>query len=90
MAFRQNKKSMKELHVALKFIQNKLRGDEKIVITKEGFDIQLIQSKNDLPPMQAEDAGNIINGLVEDADTNPVPRSIDGVDVEMYKQIYDQ
>ena len=78
---------MKELHVALKFIQNKLGEDEKVVITKEGFDIQLIKSKNDLPPMGAEDAGDVINGLMEDSD---IPKSIDGVDVEMYKQIYDQ
>ena len=76
---------MKELHVALKFIQNKLGEHEKVVITKEGFDIQLIKSKNDLPPMQAEDAGDVINGLVQD-----VPESIDGVDVEMYRQMYDQ
>jgi len=81
---------MKELHVALKFIQNKLRGDEKIVITKEGFDIQLIQSKNEMPPMDAENAKDVINGLVNDSDIDNTPRSlVDGVDVEMLRQIYD-
>tara|TARA_B100001564_G_C20648819_1_gene675831 strand:+ start:1987 stop:2232 length:246 start_codon:yes stop_codon:yes gene_type:complete len=81
---------MKDLHVALKYIQGKLRGDEEITITKEGFDIKLIKANNDMPPMDAENAGDMINGLVEDADTNPVPRSVDGVDVEMYRQIYGQ
>ncbi len=90
MAFRQRNRSMKDLHVALKYIQGKLRGDEEITITKEGFDIKLIKANNDMPPMDAENAGDMINGLVEDADTNPVPRSVDGVDVEMYRQIYGQ
>ena len=80
---------MKDLHVALKYIQGKLRGDEQIVITKEGFDIKLIKAKNEMPPMDAENAGDLINGLVEDADINNVPRHIDGVDVEMQRQMYD-
>lgn len=80
---------MKDLHVALKYIQGKLRGDEEIVITKKGFDIKLIKSKNEMLPMDAENAGDIINGLVEDSDINHVPRSIDGVDVEMLRSIYD-
>ena len=79
---------MKDLHVALKYIQGKLRKDEQIIITKEGFDIKLIKANNEMPPMNAENAGDMINGLVEDSDINPVPRSVDGVDVEMYKQMY--
>ena len=80
---------MKDLHVALKYIQGKLRGDEQIIITKEGFDIKLIKSKNEMSPMDAENASDMINGLVEDSDTNPIPRSVDGVDVDMLRQIYD-
>jgi hypothetical protein len=89
MAFTKRNRSMKDLHVALKYIQGKLRGDEQIVITKEGFDIKLIKAKNEMPPMDAENAGDLINGLVEDADINNVPRHIDGVDVEMQRQMYD-
>ena len=66
---------MKDLHVALKYIQGKLRDDEQIIITKEGFDIKLIKTKND--------------ELVKDADLNNVPRHIDGVDVEMLRKMYD-
>jgi len=80
---------MKDLHVALKYIQAKLRDDEQIIITKEGFDIMLVESKNILDPMDAENAGDLINGLVEDAHTNHVPRHIDGVDVDMLRQMYD-
>lgn len=81
---------MKDLHVALKYIQGKLREDEQIVITKEGFDIKLIKAKNEMPPMDAEDAGDLINGLVNDSDLDNTPRSlIDGVDVEMQRQMYD-
>ena len=79
---------MKDLHIALKYIQGKLRGDEEIIITKEGFDIKLIKSNNEMPPMDADNAGDIINGLVEDSDINHVPRSLDGVDVDMLRQIY--
>lgn len=81
---------MKDLHVALKYIQGKLRGDEQIIITKHGFDIKLIKSKNEIPPMDAKNASDMINGLVEDSDTNNTPRHVDGVDVEMYRQIYGQ
>ncbi len=81
---------MKDLHVALKYIQGKLRGDEQIVITKEGFDIKLIKAKNEMSPINAGDAGDLINGLVNDSDLDNTPRSlIDGVDVEMQRQMYD-
>jgi len=66
---------MKDLHVALKYIQGKLRDDEQIIITKEGFDIKLIKTKND--------------ELVNDSDLDNVPRSLDGVDVDMLRKIYD-
>ena len=89
MAFSKTNRSMKDLHVALKYIQGKLRDDEQIIITKEGFDIMLVESKNILEPMDAENAGDLINGLVEDADTNHIPRHIDGVDVDMLRQMYD-
>jgi len=89
MALTKRNRSMKDLHVALKYIQGKLRGDEQIIITKYGFDIKLIKSKNDMPPMDAKNASDMINGLVEDSDTNPIPRSVDGVDVDMLRQIYD-
>jgi|TARA_B110000495_G_C22570110_1_gene343315 hypothetical protein len=90
MAFRQRNESMRDLHVALKFIQNKLNKDEQIIITKEGFDIMLVESKNILEPMDAENTEDVINGLVEDADVNPVPRHIYGVDVEMHRHMYGQ
>jgi len=78
---------MRDLHVALKFIQNKLNKDEQIIITKESFDIKLIKAKNEMPPMNA---GDLINGLVNDSDLDNTPRSlIDGVDVEMQRQMYD-
>ena len=75
MAFSKTNRSMKDLHVALKYIQGKLRDDEQIIITKEGFDIKLIKTKND--------------ELVKDSDLNNVPRHIDGVDVEMLRKMYD-
>jgi len=65
---------MRDLHVALKFIQNKLNKDEQIIITKEGFNIKLIKTNDE---------------LVEDPDVNNIPRSLDGVDVEMQRQMYD-
>ena len=68
---------MKDLHVALKYIQGKLRDDEQIIITKEGFDIMLVESKNILEPMDAENAGDLINGLVEDADTRSLETARD-------------
>ena len=75
MAFSKTNRSMKDLHVALKYIQAKLRDDEQIIITKEGFDIKLIKTKND--------------ELVNDSDLDNVPRSLDGVDVDMLRKIYD-
>ena len=75
MAFSKTNRSMKDLHVALKYIQGKLRDDEQIIITKEGFNIKLIKTKND--------------ELVNDSDLDNVPRSLDGVDVDMLRKIYD-
>ena len=75
MAFAKRNRSMKDLHIALKYIQGKLRGDEQIIITKHGFDIKLIKTKND--------------ELVNDSDLDNVPRSLDGVDVDMLRKIYD-
>jgi len=65
---------MRDLHVALKFIQNKLNKDEQIIITKEGFNIKLIKTNDE---------------LVEESDVNNIPRSLDGVDVEMQRYMYD-
>ena len=70
---------MKDLHIALKYIQGKLSDNEQIIITKEGFDIKLIKANNDTPPMDAGNAGNI----------NPVPNHIYGVDVDMHRHMYD-
>ena len=81
---------MKDLHIALKYIQQKLRNDEAIIITKEGFNIKLINADNKMPPMDAENAKDVRNGLVNDSDLDNKPRPVmDGVDVEMLKQIYD-
>lgn len=74
MAFRQRNESMRDLHVALKFIQNKLNKDEQIIITKEGFNIKLIKTNDE---------------LVEESDVNNIPRSLDGVDVDMQRYMYD-
>ena len=65
---------MRDLHVALKFIQNKLNKDEQIIITKEGFNIKLIKTNDE---------------LVEDPDVNNILKFLDGVDVDMLRQIYD-
>ena len=65
---------MRDLHVALKFIQNKLNKGEQIIITKEGFNIKLIKTNDE---------------LVEESDVNNIPRSLDGVDVEMQRYMYD-
>ena len=70
---------MKDLHIALKYIQGKLRDNEQITITKKDFNIKLIKANNDM-----------VNGLVENVDANPIPSSlIDGIDVEMQRQMYD-
>jgi hypothetical protein len=89
MAFTKRNRSMKDLHIALKYIQGKLRGNEQIIINKEGFDIKLIESNNEMPPMDAENARDVINGLVNDSDLDNTPRGLDGVDVEMYRLMYD-
>lgn len=78
---------MKDLDIALKYIQFRLKENEEIIINKEGIQVNLIKSKNELSPMDAENARDMINGLMEDAERG-VPRGLDGVDVDMYKQMY--
>ena len=78
---------MKDLDIALKYIQFRLKGDEEVIINKKGIQVNLIKSKNELAPMDAENARDMINGLMEDSDRG-IPRSLDGVDVDMYKQMY--
>lgn len=78
---------MKDLDLALKYIQFRLKKDEEVVITKKGIQVNLIKSKNELAPMDAENARDMINGLMEDAERG-IPRGLDGVDVDMYKQMY--
>lgn len=78
---------MKDLDLALKYIQFRLKKDEEVIITKKGIQVNLIKSKNELAPMDAENARDMINGLMEDAERG-IPRGLDGVDVDMYKQMY--
>ena len=78
---------MKDLDIALKYIQFRLKGDEEVIINKEGIQVNLIKSKNELAPMDAGNARDMINGLMEDADRG-IPRGLDGVDVDMYKRMY--
>ena len=78
---------MKDLNIALKYIQFRLKENEEVIINKEGIQVNLIKSKNELSPMDAENARDMINGLMEDAERG-VPRGLDGVDVDMYKQMY--
>lgn len=78
---------MKDLDIALKYIQFRLKENEEVIINKEGIQVNLIKSKNELSPMDAENARDMINGLMEDAERG-VPRGLDGVDVDMYKQMY--
>ena len=78
---------MKDLDIALKYIQFRLKKDEQVIITKKGIEVNLIKSKNELAPMDAENARDMINGLMEDADRG-IPRGLDGVDVDMYKKMY--
>jgi len=79
---------MKDLDLALKYIQYRLKGDEEVIINKKGIQVNLIKSKNELAPMDAENARDVINGLMEDAERG-VPRSLDGIDVDMYQKMYE-
>ena len=78
---------MKDLDLALKYIQFRLKGNEEVIINKEGIQVNLIKSRNELAPMDAENARDVINGLMEDADRG-IPRSLDGIDVDMYQKMY--
>ena len=78
---------MKDLDLALKYIQFRLKKDEEVIINKEGIQVNLIKSRNELAPMDAENARDVINGLMEDADRG-IPRSLDGIDVDMYQKMY--
>jgi len=78
---------MKDLDIALKYIQFRLKEDEEVIINKEGIQVNLIKSRNELAPMDAENARDVINGLMEDADRG-IPRSLDGIDVDMYQKMY--
>jgi len=80
--------NMKDLDLALKYIQYRLKGDEEVIINKKGIQVNLIKSKNELAPMDAENARDVINGLMEDAERG-VPRSLDGIDVDMYQKMYE-
>jgi hypothetical protein len=79
---------MKDLDIALKYIQFRLKEEEEVIINKKGIQVNLIKSKNELAPMDAENARDMINGLMEDADRG-IPRGLDGVDVDMYKRMYE-
>lgn len=78
---------MKDLDIVLKYIQYRLKNNEEVIINKEGIQVNLIKSRNELAPMDAENARDVINGLMEDAEMG-VPRGLDGVDVDMYRQMY--
>jgi len=78
---------MKDLDIALKYIQYRLKNNEEVIINKEGIQVNLIKSRNELAPMDAENARDMINGLMEDAEMG-VPRGLDGVDVDMYQKMY--
>lgn len=78
---------MKDLDIALKYIQFRLKEEEEVIINKEGIQVNLIKSRNELVPMDAENARDMINGLMEDAERE-IPRGLDGVDVDMYQQMY--
>ena len=79
---------MKDLDIALKYIQFRIKGDEEVIINKKGIQVNLIKSKNELAPMDAENARDVINGLMEDAERG-VPRGLDGIDVDMYQKMYE-
>ncbi len=78
---------MKDLDIALKYIQFRLKKDEEVIINKKGIQVNLIKSKNELAPMDAENARDMINGLMEDSDRG-IPRGLDGIDVDMYQKMY--
>jgi hypothetical protein len=78
---------MKDLDLALKYIQFRLKKDEEVIINKEGIQVNLIKAKNTMPPMDAENARDVINGLMQDAEMG-IPRGLDGVDVDMYQRMY--
>lgn len=78
---------MKDLDLALKYIQYRLKNNEEVIINKEGIQVNLIKAKNTMPPMDAENARDVINGLMEDAERG-IPRGLDGVDVDMYQKMY--
>ena len=78
---------MKDLDIVLKYIQYRLKNNEEVIINKKGIQVNLIKSRNELAPMDAENARDVINGLMEDAEMG-VPRGLDGVDVDMYRQMY--
>tara|TARA_R110002110_G_scaffold155134_2_gene349263 strand:- start:231 stop:461 length:231 start_codon:yes stop_codon:yes gene_type:complete len=58
---------MKELEEALKFIQNKLQGHDRMIITAEGSKFDLVspehRDKVEAPILDAEDATFILNAL---------------------------
>tara|TARA_Y100000310_G_C20573686_1_gene759364 strand:- start:276 stop:554 length:279 start_codon:yes stop_codon:yes gene_type:complete len=58
---------MKELTEALKFIQNKLQGHDRVIITPEGFEIQLVSPENresvESNHLDAEEISFVINSL---------------------------
>jgi len=78
---------MKDLDIALKYIQYRLKENEEVIINKKGIQVNLIKSRNELAPMDAENARDVINGLMEDAEMG-IPRSLDGIDVDMYQKMY--
>jgi hypothetical protein len=78
---------MKDLDIAFKYIQFRLKGEEEVIINKKGIQFNLIKSKNELAPMDAGIPRDMINGLMEDTEMG-TPRSLDGVDVDMYKKMY--
>jgi len=78
---------MKDLDIALKYIQYRLKNNEEVIINKEGIQVNLIKAKNTMPPMDAENARDVINGLMQDAEMG-IPRGLDGVDVDMYQRMY--
>ena len=78
---------MKDLDLTLKYIQFRLKKDEEVIINKEGIQVNLIKAKNTMPPMDAENARDVINGLMQDAEMG-IPRGLDGVDVDMYQRMY--
>lgn len=56
-----------QLKEALKFIQNKLLGHDRVIITPEGFEIQLVSPENresvESDHLDAEEISFVINSL---------------------------